>query len=760
MKKLLLFLLLTPFFANSQVVNTILRKNTATKTIYSYSSGSAGNDTLANVYKLPEFTEGQVPAWDATNKRFIASTTSLSGIKTFVFSRDASDISGYEQAVALNSYVEGARDTATITATTGGVLMQEFATNVGFPNMTVIQEGEFRVYYESKKASGGQNYWTYAVVLKRNLAGTETVIDTTEISTVTSENTLQNVQVGFLVTSNISLLTTDRLVVKIYAQMQSSTASVDLYYDDATYARLTIPSSSVDATNFVPYVGATKDTDLGVFDLTADSLKVTGGLNTQFLKADGSLTTLSATSPIFYNSGVISSQAASELQSGYVNTSVQRFSGQKIFNNGLTTEGSVQIKDAFSISNLPTATPGTDSIVVHNNTTNTLSRLDPRYYVKTNGTDTIIGRKTFNDLIISREPTAFFLSSLGATTGGSGVEIANTGGQMRFGTEGSSGGIFFTGSSAYASVIGAVNNTPMEFFTNSVKRMTIANSGGVTLTGALTGTSATFNGTKLRLGADGTYGTTYSTIGFGGTSVNGDNRIFAGNDNVDDLYLAGGTGRGVTIWANGSSSNIARFTNNLITFTQALSGTSATFSGTITNTVGNNGTAFTATGATTGYSLFRMANTAGTLWMGVESNTGGTLVGGSTANSVLFGNVSNLPVQFFTNASVRLSLDGSTGAATFSSTVTATAFFESSSVAGKNIMQTNPLTNINPDVIQYTRKTDESKDVRYGYSAEQIHSLMPELTDKDVTAVKYLDVHTLLIAQLQQEIKELKSKLN
>jgi hypothetical protein len=100
------------------------------------------------------------------------------------------------------------------------------------------------------------------------------------------------------------------------------------------------------------------------------------------------------------------------------------------------------------------------------------------------------------------------------------------------------------------------------------------------------------------------------------------------------------------------------------------------------------------------------------------------------------------------------------GAATFYSTVTATGFFESSSIKGKDIIKTNPLTNLNIDVIKYTRKTDESKDVRYGYSAEQIHSLMPELTDKDVTAVKYLDVHTLLIAQLQQEIKELKAKLN
>jgi hypothetical protein len=92
--------------------------------------------------------------------------------------------------------------------------------------------------------------------------------------------------------------------------------------------------------------------------------------------------------------------------------------------------------------------------------------------------------------------------------------------------------------------------------------------------------------------------------------------------------------------------------------------------------------------------------------------------------------------------------------------VTATSFFESSSIKGKDIIATNPLLALDIDVIKYTRKSDESKDIRYGYSAEQIHSLMPELTDKDVTAVKYLDVHTILISQLQKEIKELKAKMN
>jgi hypothetical protein len=102
----------------------------------------------------------------------------------------------------------------------------------------------------------------------------------------------------------------------------------------------------------------------------------------------------------------------------------------------------------------------------------------------------------------------------------------------------------------------------------------------------------------------------------------------------------------------------------------------------------------------------------------------------------------------------------SAAAATFSSSITATSFFESSSVAFKNILATNPLTSLNVDVIKYKRTNVDVDDVRYGYSAEQINSLMPELTNKEATAVKYLDVHTLLIAELQREIKELKAKLN
>lgn len=44
-----------------------------------------------------------------------------------------------------------------------------------------------------------------------------------------------------------------------------------------------------DLSGYVPYTGATEDVDLGVNDLTANALIKTGGLSTEFLKADGSV---------------------------------------------------------------------------------------------------------------------------------------------------------------------------------------------------------------------------------------------------------------------------------------------------------------------------------------------------------------------------------------------------------------------------------------------------------------------------------------
>jgi hypothetical protein len=54
----------------------------------------------------------------------------------------------------------------------------------------------------------------------------------------------------------------------------------------------------------------------------------------------------------------------------------------------------------------------------------------------------------------------------------------------------------------------------------------------------------------MSLGNDGTYGSTYKTLGLTGNS-NGSHRIFAGT--ADNLYIAAATARGINFWTDGSS---------------------------------------------------------------------------------------------------------------------------------------------------------------------------------------------------------------
>lgn len=92
--------------------------------------------------------------------------------------------------------------------------------------------------------------------------------------------------------------------------------------------------------------------------------------------------------------------------------------------------------------------------------------------------------------------------------------------------------------------------------------------------------------------------------------------------------------------------------------------------------------------------------------------------------------------------------------------VGATAYYETSDIRFKTIIEVNPKLNLSSiDVIKYTRTNSDK--IRYGYSAQQVKSVCSDFAEgDDVLTLNYLDIHTMKIKELEDKIKELEEKLN
>ena len=140
-------------------------------------------------------------------------------------------------------------------------------------------------------------------------------------------------------------------------------------------------------------------------------------------------------------------------------------------------------------------------------------------------------------------------------------------------------------------------------------------------------------------------------------------------------------------------------------------------------------------------------------------------IAGSTAGAGEFGfyTTTNLRMLITSGGNVLIgTTTDATGKLQVNGTIYATGFYESSDIRFKNILETNPNVNVlGIDVIKFTRKDNDTNQVRYGYSAQQVQSILSDVvTGDEFLNVNYLDVHTLKIAALEQEIKELKAKMN
>lgn len=344
------------------------------------------------------------------------------------------------------------------------------------------------------------------------------------------------------------------------------------------------------------------------------------------------------------------------------------------------------------------------------------------FYVPLTGTTA-----TFSGLITSTNSGQLF-NRTGASTAGQYFDISNTTGRMWVGVDNSTGtSLITTGGVAYSTVLAAVGSNSIVLGTNGVNRYTIDASGNNTWTGTLltnaTGPVFTSNGatTERRyIVLSNTSATNYFGIegSLAGSLLTGSSAYSTviGSSSATSVHLGANGAVRYTIDASG---------NNTWTGTGHIGGSAAATNGRFEIT-GNNSTRL------------------------IYGQGGASFPG---ANSL---------VRYDAGGVVSFELLGS-GAGTFASTVTATGFYESSDLRYKDIISRTPSAS-GFDMIAFKWKPELKRDnlLHYGYVAQEVQKFMPDqvqVDDKGFMSVNYTDVLVKKVADLEQEIKLLKLRL-
>jgi hypothetical protein len=359
---------------------------------------------------------------------------------------------------------------------------------------------------------------------------------------------------------------------------------------------------------------------------------------------------------------------------------------------------------------------------------------------------------------------------------------ANTGTSLTFndGGAGAASGTTFNGGTARTISYNTIGAQPSATNLTSLAGLTFASTSFVKMTAA-----GTFGlDTNTYLTGNQTVTLTGDVTGSGATSI----ATTIGTGKVTNAMLAGSINYSkmdsatVPTWNQNTTGNAATATalQNARTFTIGATGRSFDGTGNVSWSLADIGAqasgSYVTTNTTqtiTGYKLFQPTPSDGAVtfytnvYKPVFISTSGSPGLTAWQNSTT-GKTWDLELTSDGSLNINESLVSARwtlfagGGARMYGNITANGFFESSDIRYKDVIHTNPVVDLSSlDVIKYKFIDDLNGQVRYGYSAQSVQAILPDLVEvkDDRLYLNYSDVHTLKIAALEKRVKELELKL-
>lgn len=199
------------------------------------------------------------------------STPPASGTLTYYATNTASDIATYLQ---LTGPPFTPKTTVPFTGlATGTDTLQNWSTNAGVPGLTFIPAGAYIFHVHANRTGIAGTITIYGQFWEISSLG----VDIAQIGQTESSANLTTTETEFslaFANGNVYTLASSasRIVIRLFAVVSPATGpTVNIFVGGTADTHISLPSNTVDASNFVPYTGAVSDLNMGPHAITTGS---------------------------------------------------------------------------------------------------------------------------------------------------------------------------------------------------------------------------------------------------------------------------------------------------------------------------------------------------------------------------------------------------------------------------------------------------------------------------------------------------------